>query len=65
MKSATKSVSSGVSETNNHHPQIRPKEVWPQMTPTQQQIEFQSLVLICRHLLQEVSQTSPPEAPNE
>jgi hypothetical protein len=65
MKSATPSISSGVSGTNEGQPQIQPQEVWPQMTPTQQQIVFQTLVMICRHFLQAVSQTSPPEVPDE
>jgi hypothetical protein len=45
--------------------QVNPPQVWDQLTPTQQQIVFQSLVLICQHLLQQVRQTSRPEVPDE
>ena len=44
---------------------VKPPQVWEQLTPTQQQIVFQSLVLICQQLLQQVSQTIQPEVQDE
>lgn len=54
-----------VTEANHPPSQIQPKQVWPQMTPIQQQIVFQTLVLMCHELLQQVSQTKPAEVQDE
>jgi hypothetical protein len=49
----------------NKSGQVNPDQVWDHLTPTQQQIVFQSLVLLCQHVLQHLSQTIWPEVQDE
>ena len=65
MKPATQPSGSAMTEANDSQSPLPPKSVWAEMTPTQQQIVFQTLVLICRDLIQSVTQSSPREVSDE
>jgi hypothetical protein len=57
MKPQTQGAAQPLTWPNNGSGQVQPVQVWDQLSPTQQQIIFQNLVLICRQLL---AQINPP-----
>jgi hypothetical protein len=65
MKPQTQGSAPPLTWPNNDSGQVKPPQVWDQLSPTQQQIIFQNLVLICRQLVAQINQTPQPEVQDE